>query len=433
MYRQTVLKLGVAQGVLSRIPLAGGQLEKVAQEFGVRALVFSSDGLLMEDTSSASAGLRLSPSALAPRGVSNTRDQAGRVWLYTVSLRPDGTWLVVAAPRPGLAPLLGLLTDELARPLAQGGLIALLLALVLAYALARWIADPLQRLIAAARDFPAGTSNDRPVASRRPAEARAVSEGGPHEVRELARAFNGMIARVEASQRSQRDLVANVSHELKTPLTAIQGFSQALIEGAADTPETRQHAAEVIHEEAERMHHMVVQLLDLAGMDAGTAEMQMSTVDICRLLTAVTDIIRPMADKAGIRVELDCSPEMPSLVGDGDRLGQVFTNLLDNAVKFTPRHGQVSLQASVDEGEARVSVADTGAGIPKADLPRIFDRFYQTDGSRDGGKGHGAGLGLAIAQEIVSAHGGRISVRSTPGRGTEFIVQLPLHGGTRKG
>jgi two-component system sensor histidine kinase ResE len=120
---------------------------------------------------------------------------------------------------------------------------------------------------------------------------------------------------------------------------------------------------------------------------------------------------------------------LPSFLGDGDRLAQVFSNLVDNALKFTPRGGNVTIRVSQDRGELQVSVNDTGRGIPAGSLPHIFDRFYRGDVARSGGDQHGAGLGLAIAHEVVAAHGGRISVRSTEGRGTGFIVHLPL---TRK-
>jgi two-component system OmpR family sensor kinase len=432
LYRQTVLRLGVAEAVLRRTPLAGGEVTSVAQEFNVRALVFSSDGVLIEDSEAGAAEIGLPVTLLVPRALATARDQAGKLWLYTLSRRADGAWLLVAAPRPGLAPLIAVVTDELARPILQGGLIALLLALVLAYGLARWIADPLQRLIAAARQFAVKTGRDGfpTVGATNP--ARPVPEGGPHEVRELTQAFNAMVARVQASQRSQRDLVANVCHELKTPLTSIQGFAQALLEGAADTPSERQHAAEVIHDEAGRMDRMVVDLPDLAQLDAGTADLQVSAVDPGALLMGIVDRFRPMASAAGVELGLEIASGMPTFAGDGDRLAQVFANLLDNALKFTPRNGRIEVKARAQDDEVLVSVMDTGAGIANEDIPHIFDRFYQADAAREGGEKHAAGLGLAIVHEIVSDHGGRISVRSTPERGTEFTVHLPVHSGIRQ-
>ncbi len=432
LYRQTILRLGVADGVLRRTTLTQEQLSSVAQEFGVRAQLYAPDGVLIEDSEPGATGLRLPTGAPSPHALATVRDETGRVWLYTLGRIADGEWLLVAAPRPALAPLVAVVSDELARPLLQGGLIALLLALVLAYGLARWIADPLQRLIAATRQFAASAAQRGGTAAAMVNETRPVVEGGPHEVRELTRSFNAMVARVRASQRSQRDLVANVSHELKTPLTSIQGFAQALTDGAADTPSARQHAAEVIRDEASRMHRMVVDLLDLARLDAGTAELQISAVEIGELLNGLLDKFRPMATKAGVELRLKGGGRLPTLAADGDRLAQVFSNLIDNALKFTPRNGDITVTTDMQGTELHVSVADSGPGISAGDLPHIFDRFYQADAAREGGEGHGAGLGLAIVHEIVAAHGGRISVRSTPGRGTQFDVYLPVQGVIRQ-
>jgi signal transduction histidine kinase len=133
-----------------------------------------------------------------------------------------------------------------------------------------------------------------------------------------------------------------------------------------------------------------------------------------------------MASAAGISLQMALPPQLPPLLGDGDRLAQVFGNLVDNALKFTPRGGTVTMRAQQDRAEIQVSVNDSGIGIPAAAIPHIFDRFYQADPARAGGLRHGSGLGLAIAREIVTAHGGRISVRSAEGRGTGFVVHLPL-------
>jgi signal transduction histidine kinase len=152
----------------------------------------------------------------------------------------------------------------------------------------------------------------------------------------------------------------------------------------------------------------------------------MTPVDMTALLKGVVEKFNPMAANAGVILKLSLPNKLPVLMGDGDRLAQVFINLVDNAVKFTPRDGKIILRAICDKGEIQVSVSDTGKGIPEDAIPHIFERFYQADISRTGGEKHGAGLGLAIVNEIVVAHGGRISVRSTQGRGTGFILHLPL-------
>jgi two-component system sensor histidine kinase ResE len=305
-----------------------------------------------------------------------------------------------------------LFADDFLPLIIQSGLIALLLSLAVAFLFARWIADPLQKVVAAARAMPA-------------AETKPVESQGPHEVQELTRAFNSMIARTQASRKSQRDFVANVSHELKTPLTSVQGFAQALLDGTADTEETRQQAAQVIYDESARMHRMVLDLLDLAKLDAGTADITMSPVNLPALLNSIREKFTPQSQKAGVEINVEVAAKLPHLSADGDRLAQVFTNLVDNALKFTPSGGKILLRAEARDGGILVSVADTGAGIPDEAQAHIFDRFYQADASRKGGRKHGAGLGLAIAHEIVQAHGGRIGVRSRLGEGTTFEVFLP--------
>jgi two-component system sensor histidine kinase ResE len=235
-----------------------------------------------------------------------------------------------------------------------------------------------------------------------------------------------MIKRVDSSQKSQRDFVADVSHELKTPLTSIQGFAQAILDDTADTPESRQQAAQIIYDESARMHRMALDLLDLARLEGGIADLKMSQVDIKILMKNIVEKFTPQAEQAGVSLQLEVPDNLPELKGDGDRLAQVFTNLVDNALKFTPANGGVTLSAKQAGAEMKLSVADTGSGVPKEALPRLFDRFYQVDESRSGGAHHGTGLGLAIAREIIQAHGGRIAVRSEAGRGTVFEIHLPL-------
>jgi two-component system OmpR family sensor kinase len=305
-------------------------------------------------------------------------------------------------------------------PILGSAGVALLISLFVAYWLSRWIGNPLQRVIAASRNIPSEN-------------AAAIALQGPREVQELAQAFNEMKDRVLATQKSQRDLVANVSHELKTPLTSIQGFSQAILDETANDPSSRQQAARIIYDEAGRMNRMVMDLLDLARLDAGTFELHYAEIDMAALLNNIVDKLAPQAQSGGLKIHMETAP-LPPIMGDGDRLAQVFTNLIDNAIKNTPAGGQISLRASKIDSELQIEVMDTGNGIPPEALPHIFDRFYQADASRPGGKKHGAGLGLAIAREIVEAHGGKIGVRSKerPGLdgdgvyGSTFTVTLPL-------
>jgi two-component system, OmpR family, sensor kinase len=391
---------------------APATVDQLKQTYGVRVMFFDSKRDLVLDSNPGEPALPFPRRNILSRPAQNARDALGKPWLYSSKrLSPDRI-LVVAAPRPRVA-IWGIFTDQFLIPVLEAGLTALLLSLILAYAISRWVADPLQQVVHAAQTYPS-------------VQMKSLSPRGPHEVQDLTRAFISMVARVESSQKSQREFVADVSHELKTPLTSIQGFAQAILDGTADTPETRQQSAQIIYNEAGRMHRMVLDLLDLARLDAGTADLKMSAVDLQALLQIIVARLTPQSQKAGIRLELVIPVGLPALIGDGDRLAQVFTNLVDNALKFTPAGGNVMLSAQTVGTEMEISVSDTGPGIPQDALPRLFDRFYQVDVSRAGGEGHGAGLGLAIVKEIIEAHGGRITVRSELGHGTTFVIHLPL-------
>ena len=422
LYRQTTERLKAVQAViLERESGVQSQsfpavAKKASRTFNVRVLLYSSDKQLTLDTySDNEVPLSFPERKLVLHNTPIVRDGNGTSWIYSIEKLPDGTYLIVASPRPRFS-IVNIFSDEFLPLIIQSGLVALLLSLVVAFFFARWIADPLQNVIVAARAMPS-------------AEARPVEPLGPHEVQELTRAFNSMIVRTQASQQSQREFVANVSHELKTPLTSIQGFAQAILDGTADSDESRQKAAQIIYDESGRMHRMVLDLLDLARLDSGTADITMFPVSMAGLLSAIAEKFTPQLQRAGININTNFSAGLPPITADGDRLAQVFTNLVDNALKFTPKGGSISLSAVVVNSEMQITVSDTGAGIPPQSLAHIFDRFYQADPARRGGEKHGAGLGLAIAHEIVQAHGGRINVRSRLGEGTSFDVFLPL---TRK-
>lgn len=387
-------------------------LERLKQTYDVRVLVFNTARELLLDSNPNDAQLPFPRRNILGRNGQTVVDANGGVWLYAVSRMPNGLVLVITAPRPRV-PVLNIFADQFLSPIIQGGLIALLLSLILAFALSRWVADPLQQVVVAARNFPSET-------------LQPVSPRGPHEVQDLTRAFNSMVERVHASGQSQKDFVANVSHELKTPLTSIQGFAQAILDDTADSPEAKKQAAQIIYNESGRMHRMALDLLDLARFEGGIADLKMSTVDIGVLLRGIVEKFTPQAQKAGVRLQVNIQNNLPLLIADGDRLAQVFTNLMDNALKFTPVNGQVTLSAVSFGDEMELSVTDTGIGAEAETLSRLFDRFYQVDASRAGGDKHGAGLGLAIVKEIVQAHGGRIIVRSQVEHGTTFVINLPL-------
>jgi signal transduction histidine kinase len=242
---------------------------------------------------------------------------------------------------------------------------------------------------------------------------------------------------VLSTQQVQRDFLANVSHELKTPLTSIQGFAQAIQDGAAGDSASIRKSATIIYDEATRMNRMVGELLDLARIETGQIVMRREAVQLDQLLPNVIERLALRAQEGGVALSADITAGLPAIVGDGDRLAQVFSNLIDNALKHTPSGGKVTVAARLISGSSAVkrgkplagveiTVADTGAGIPPEDLSRIFERFYQVDKSRVKSRTGSLGLGLAIVREIVTAHGGTIHAESIVGLGTKFVVWLPV-------
>lgn len=226
-------------------------------------------------------------------------------------------------------------------------------------------------------------------------------------------------------ERLRRELTANVSHELRTPLTSIKGFAETLLGGAMRDEATCRHFLEIIDKESNRLVKLVDDLLDLSRLENKRISLELSAVDVGEVIQETVARLRPLA---GAR-DFDLHPAAPEVVAlaDRDRLAQVLTNLLDNAIKFTPDGGRIAVDWRTANGEVEVTVADSGQGIAETDLPHVFERFYKADRARAATPG-GSGLGLAITRHIVEAHGGRIRVASTPGVGTTFTFTLPRDG-----
>jgi two-component system phosphate regulon sensor histidine kinase PhoR len=223
-------------------------------------------------------------------------------------------------------------------------------------------------------------------------------------------------------ERARRELTANVSHELRTPLTSIKGFAETLLAGAMRDERTCRHFLEIIDQEANRLVKLVDDLLDLSRLESKRLGLELGQV---RVGDVVAEAVTKMRQLAGGRaLELRPAPGDVTVLADRDRLAQVMTNLLDNAIKFTPDGGRIAVGWRTLNGEVEVTVADNGPGISPADLPHIFERFYKADRARAATAG-GTGLGLAITKHIVEAHGGRIRVASAPGEGTTFAFTLP--------
>ena len=233
------------------------------------------------------------------------------------------------------------------------------------------------------------------------------------------------ITELRKLERVRRDFVANVSHEFKTPLTAIQGFSETLLAGAIDDPQNRERFLGIILEHSRRLARLTDDLLKLSQMDADRLELEISRVSVAELIESCLETAQHRAAEKDIRVYLSQSNELPDIAGDRRRLAEVLQNLLDNATQYTLPGGRITLSAEVREADVVFTVSDTGIGIPKADQSRIFERFYRVDAARSREAG-GTGLGLAIAKHLVEVHGGRIWVESEIGQGSQFNFSVPI-------
>jgi len=392
------------------------------QEAGVTVLLIDKEGNVIQelsDSTLAGEHFEVPPSPARGPNFSQLREskhtaQDGRTYLYVTVPTPAGVRLA-----NGVAAIVVMLPQsagpdvyaELRQRLLVAGLIGCAAALVAGIVLWRSLYRPLDRVTAAIRAVARGDFRQR------------VPVQGPSEVRALAADVNAMADSVEASQRTLRDFLANVSHELKTPLTSIRGFSQAMLDGTIETPEERERAARVIDAESRRLLQLVGELLDLSRIESGQQAMARTEVRVGELLEHAREVFGLRAEAAGVALDVD--GDAPQVVSaDFDRIEQVLGNLIENALRHTPRGGRITIGAhDAGGGMVEVTVADTGEGIAPRDLPHVFERFYR---SPNESSGTGAGLGLSIAREIVRAHGGEMRVESQLGRGATFAFTLPL-------
>ena len=418
----------VQQLELVGVPLSRIRAELVdaARYYDVRVLLVNENDQVVVDTAAGQSLVGLSvdvtddsPDVIDLPGVMEPFRARRAVWhdedlFVFTSANPT----LVAQDGGGLQPLMRLVVAVpasdvndawaalLPRQALAGGL-ALLFAVMVSSWLASRITRPLRQMTHASEAMIEGRYDQR------------IDVEGYDEVAQLGNAFNRMATEVGRSQRAMRQLVANITHDLKTPLTSIQGFSQAIMDGLSSDPEEHRRMAQVIHEEAEHMNGLVEDLLYLSRIDAGELTLAINDVDLDALVAATSRRTRYQAESGGVRVRL--ALDGGRVYADGRRLEQVFTNLVDNAIRFAPSGSEVLLRSYVDGSDAVVEVHNGGKPIPANALPHVFDRFFQGDPSRR--RGH-AGLGLAIVQELVQAHGGKVEVQSSADSGTTFTVRL---------
>lgn len=291
------------------------------------------------------------------------------------------------------------------------GAVAIVIASIVAWLVAGSALKPLATMTRAARA----------IARSRGFGDRLPQPGSQDELAVLAAAFNDVLASLDDAHTAQQRFLADASHELRTPLTALEA-NLGYLAMARDAPSReREEAFLAARREVKRMGRLVNELLYLARNDAGQ-RMERRPVELDQVVVAAYREVKPLTN--GVNTSLSSLDEAV-VMGDPDRLEQVVLILLDNALKYTPRGGSVSVALDAQDGHAAVSVRDTGPGISREELPHIFDRFYRSPGSEQR-HGEGSGLGLAIAKQIVESHGGRIEVQSVPGEGSVFTVSLPL-------
>jgi heavy metal sensor kinase len=408
------------QARLSDVTVANAISMRVAPEFNNRFVRVTRAPDVPVYRSGLPANRSFDPAAVPPPAlpwpgrnqVLTVPTRAGRMVISATRVdTPSGRYLVelgaslepIEAVHDRLLLLLGLLLPALLVCAAGGG-----------YLLVRWALRPVERMSHTAEQI-----------SIQDSDARLPVEPTGDALQQLSTSLNHMLARLRDSVQTSRRFLADASHELRTPLTVIKGELQEIARTRQCPPDVREHVGSVL-EEVARLEQLVSGLLVLSRLDAGDAQREWVELDLGELAASTVEQMRLMAEDRGIR--LDATGLRPlRLRGDRGRLKQVIVNLLDNAIKFTPHGGVVSLRVGERDGAGFIEVRDTGIGVPDSALPHIFDRFYRVDEARARTRGSdtgGTGLGLSIVRSICSAHDAEISVDSVPGQGSCFRVKF---------
>ena len=345
--------------------------------------------------------------ALAPDNAAATDGEGnGGGGLFPAAFRPAGP----VGPPPNREPAAALLAAEVQRSLWWTGLAAAAAGILLVSLMSRRILSPVQRLNAAARRLGQGDLSQR------------VPAAGPRELQDLSRTFNAMAENLQAAEQQRRSLVADVAHELRTPLSNLQGYLEAVQDGLLAADQTTIAA---LRQQTAHLIALVEDLRLLAQAEAGVLQLHRTPTDLAELLAAAVDDFRPRAAAKELRLTLEVAADTPLLNLDQTRLRQIVGNLLENALLHAPEGGAVTLTAGPgDGGGVVIAIRDNGPGIPAADLPYVFDRFYRVDPSRARATG-GVGLGLTIARQLARAHGGDLTAENPPAGGSVFTLTLP--------
>jgi len=294
---------------------------------------------------------------------------------------------------------------------------ATLAAVLVSFLVSRRVVEPVSRMMAASQRIADGHYDERVQLRGTPAPEEM------DELDQLGVTFNQMAARLERTEAMRRQLIGDVAHELRTPLSTIKGSLEGLMDGVLVPDEA---SLMQLHREAERLQRLIDDLQELSRVEARAFELERRPASVEGLVTTAVERIRRQFDDKGVRLEIDLPAGLPTVLADEDRVGQVLMNLLGNALQYTPDGRAVRIRARRVESEVQIEIQDEGTGIPSEHLPHIFTRFYRVDPSRSRAGG-GSGIGLTIARHLVEGHGGRIWAQSSgAGKGSSFTFSLPL-------
>ncbi|CQR72005.1 Alkaline phosphatase synthesis sensor protein PhoR [Sporomusa ovata DSM 2662] len=327
--------------------------------------------------------------------------------------QPQGT-VLINAPLSGFDGFL----SRIYWYIAAAGTVGILFTIVIANYLSTSIIRPLRSMQAVASAMAGGDYSVQ-------AKVETNDEVGDlsRSLNLLVKALNEFVNKTEKTDKLRRDFVANVSHELRTPLTIMCGYNEALLDGTISQPEQVEKYHKVMRDESIRLQKLINELLDLSQLEAGTATLEKEPVFLAEIVDNIVTLFKKPSQEKGVTLLTAIADGLPEIQAYGDRLTQLVLILLDNALKFTPAGGTITLSVGTVNNVLTLSIADTGCGIPPEDLPYIWERFYKVDKSHTRITG-GTGLGLAIAREIINLHGAAVDVASELGKGTVFTIQF---------
>lgn len=412
------------------------RLRALARQAGVRLTLIARDGRVLSDTEADPA--RMENHASRPEVAAALAGRTGSVQrlsptvhvqaLYVAIPIPDGA-LRLAVPLADVEGRVAVLRKEMLRSIV----LAFLPVMLIAGIFARYVSSKLGAILSYAGELADGGFR------------RRLNWRGSNELAQLARRLDETAAKLESTfdqlrrehaeleklEQVRKDFVINVSHELRTPLASILGYAETLLNGAIADPQYNVRFVEIIRQNAERLSNLAKDLLTLSRIELKLQRFQFASYRINRLVADCVDSLRPLAESKDLTLTVTPAPPETEVFCDAEAVHQALSNLLDNAIKYTPAGGRIDVAARplpAAPGQPRfveVSVKDTGPGIPREDLPRLFERFYRVDKARSRQLG-GTGLGLAIVKHLARSQGGAVRVESEPGRGSTFALTLPV-------